>query len=127
MVDAKGLDVQVTVGWWERVRARHPNLTLRNGESLSQARMKAIDQVVLDTYFNLLHHILVSNNLLNKPAHLFNSDETGFPLCHKTGNIIIDKKQKHPYRAASPMVIYDRKGLNPDWLIGEVPGTSYGL
>jgi hypothetical protein len=101
MVDAKGLDVQVTVGWWERVRARHPNLTLRNGESLSQARMKAIDQVVLDTYFNLLHHILVSNNLLNKPAHLFNSDETGFPLCHKTGKVIIDKKQKHPYRAAS--------------------------
>lgn len=29
--------------------------------------------------------------------------------------------------AIPPMVIYDRKGLNPDWLIGEVPGTSYGL
>ena len=26
-----------------------------------------------------------------------------------------------------PFVIYNRKGLNPDWTTGEVPGTAYGL
>ena len=144
MVDAKGLDVQVTEGWWERFRARHPNLTLRKGEPLSRARMKVTDRSVLDRYYDLLYHILVSNDLLNKPAQIFNC---GIPLCHKTGKVITDKKQKHPYTVTSgdktqitvlacgnaagyaipPMVIYDRKGLNPEWLIGEVPGTAYGL
>ena len=147
MVDAKGLDVQVTEDWWERFRARHPNLTLRKGEPLSRARMKVTDRSVLDRYYDLLYHILVSNDLLNKPAQIFNCDETGIPLCHKTGKVITDKKQKHPYTVTSgdktqitvlacgneagyaipPMVIYDRKGLNPEWLIGEVPGTAYGL
>ena len=137
----------MTEGWWERFRARHPNLTLRKGEPLSRARMKVTDRSVLDRYDDLLYHILVSNDLLNKPAQIFNCDETGIPLCHKTGKVITDKKQKHPYTVTSgdktqitvlacgnaagyaipPMVIYDRKGLNPEWLIGEVPGTAYGL
>jgi hypothetical protein len=29
--------------------------------------------------------------------------------------------------AMPPMVIFDRKGLSPEWTEGKIPGTRYGL
>ena len=122
-------------------------ITSRKGESLSQVRMAASSQKVLDKYYDKLEETLKMNNILRKPGQIFNCDETGFPLDHKTGKVVTRRGQKHTYTITSGnktqitvmacvsaagyalphMVIFDRKGLNPDWTEGEVPGTRYGL
>lgn len=69
------------------------------------------------------------------------------PLSPKASKVVAPRGQKHPYQVASGdkvhitvlvcssaagntiprMVIFDRKFLNPELTIGEVPGTYYGL
>ena len=69
------------------------------------------------------------------------------PLTHKPPKVVAGVGQKHPYTVTSgdraqitvmacasasgyslpPMVIFDRKHLQPEMTMGEVPGTSSGL
>ena len=77
IVDSKGISTVVTNGWWERYVHRHPQITLRVAVPLSIARAMASDKDVLDPYFNMLEDCLNSNGIMNKPARIFNCDETG--------------------------------------------------
>ena len=147
IIDKKGIISTVTNGWWERFRGRHSNLTLRSAVPLSLARAMATDPAVVDRYFDILEESLRSNNILNKPAFIYNCDETGLPLnppCHK---VIDQRGAKNPSYVTGgdrsqitvlgcscaagftipPFVIFDRKTLNPKLTEGEVPGTLYGL
>ena len=47
IVAHKGMDVQVTGGWWESFCKRHPNLTLRAPAPLSTARAQSTDLEVV--------------------------------------------------------------------------------
>ena len=87
------------------------------------------------------------NGLTHWPGQIFNCDEIGMPLLHKPPKVVSHVGQKHPYaitsgdksnisilacsRATSycipPMVIFDRKHLQPEMTAGEVPGIFYGL
>ena len=136
-----------TDGWWKRFKLRHPTVTTRKGESLSKARMAATTQKALDKYFDQLKATLTRNGLMNKLGQIFNCDESGFPLDHKVGKIATRKGQKHTYSITSgnktqitvmacvsaagfampPMIIFDRKGLNPEWTEGEISCSRYGL
>ena len=98
-------------------------------------------------YFDLLEETLRKNKTANRPAQIFNRDETGMPLMHKPPRFIADVGQKHPYTITGsdssqinvlacanaagycipPMVIFDRKTLNPELAAGEVPGTFCSL
>ena len=138
----------VSKGWWESFQKRHPQLTLRCPETLSYARAIASSREVVDDYFDLLEETLARNDLTNKPAEIFNCDETGFPLCPEAvGKLIAVKGQKHFWVNSSsekaqitvlacasasgyvlpPMVIYDRQRLTNVLMKNEVPGTLYGL
>lgn len=84
---------------------------------------------------------------MDKPAQLYNMDETGMPLEHRAPNIIAKKgKKKVRYRstgnkaqitvvgcvnavgnAIPPMVIYAAKSFNADWCKCDIPGTGYAL
>ena len=108
--------------------------------------MQSSTPKVLDKYFGHFHETMTKNDLLNKPGQIFNYDESGFSLNPKPGYIATRKGQPHNYSVTSgrktqitvmacicaagysmpPRVIFDRKGLNPDWT-EEVPGTRYGL
>ena len=143
----RGSEAQVTKGWWDSFKLRHPHLKLRNAEALSYARAAANDTVVINKYFDLLEETLHVHGLSHRPAQVFNCDETGLPLSHKPPKVVVAAAQKHPYAITSndkaqitilacasasgysipPMVIFDRKTLKPDMTIGEVPGTFYGL
>lgn len=138
---------EVSKGWWDSFKRRHPELTLRHSEALSYARAAANNPEAIQKYFDLLQQTLQENGLTHKPAQIFNCDESGLPLTHKPPKVVAKVGQKHPYAVTSgdkaqitilacgnaagycipPMVIFDRKSLNPDWAIGEVPGTFYGL
>ena len=147
VVTCKGMHVTVTHGWWESFRRRHPDLTLRIPAALSNARALASNPNTLSRYFDLLKQTLVDNGLLDKPAQIFNIDETGMPLDPSPPQVIAVRGQKNPSAIGSgdksqitvlsccsaagyvlpPFVIFDRKSLKPELTIGEVPGTVYGL
>ena len=147
VTESKGLtNCPVSHRWWESFCKRHPHLTLRTAE-LSYARYLSTNQDIIDKYFDLLKHTLSDNKLLDRPAQIFNCDETGMPLDQTPPYIVAAKGQKHPRavvtgsrkqitvlacanaagNALSPLVIFARKALNPELTRGEVPGTMYGL
>ena len=117
---SKGIDIDVTLGWWHRFRARNPQIILRKGESLSQAWLDATNRDVVDAYYALLYNILEERQLLNKPSQIFNCDETGVPLVARTGHVIVEKGLQHPYVATSG----DKKNLT---VLACVSATAYVL
>ena len=44
--------------WWQGVRRRHPEITLRKPEKLSTVRERMLNQPVVDSYFNALEKIV---------------------------------------------------------------------
>ena len=84
---------------------------------------------------------------MNDPVHIFNCDESGFPLEHKPGKLIGMRGQKDLHTTTSgdkaqltvlacvsasgyplpPLIIFDRKRLKPELTEGQIPGTIYGL
>ena len=144
---SRGVTAEVTKGWWDSFRKKHPNLKLRQAEPLAYARAMANDREVINKYFDMLEETIQENGLTNRPAQIFNCDETGLPLTHKPPKVVAHVGQKHPYTVTSnekaqitvlacgnaagycipPMVVFDRKTLKLEMTTGEVPGTFYGL
>ena len=142
----KGMTVSVTNGWWERFSSRR-NLTLRAAVPLTYVRAMATDEETLTRYYDLLEETLKANDLIDKPACIYNCDETGMPLSPKSPKVVSEVGAKDPScvtgnsrsqitvlacanaigHALPPFVIYDRKTLNPKLTCGEVPGTLHGL
>ena len=140
---------RVSEGWWRRFLKRQSDLSLRQGDSTAHVRMDAMNQETMDHYFSLLHDTLTTHDLLDKPAQIYNVDESGVPLNPRPPKIVSAKgreTKKVRYRSSSrkgqitvvacanavgqaipPMVIYDAAKLNPAWTKDEVPGTKYGL
>lgn len=144
---SRDMNVHVTHGWWERFCFRHPEISLRTTSALSYARAKGQNEEALSSYFDILEDTFSEHKLHDKPALVFNMDETGMPLspvplkgvCKrgtKTPNSITsgDKSQITVVGCVSaaghcipPMIIWDRKTLHADMTKGELPGTIYGL
>ena len=144
---SRGLNITISSGWWDSFVRRHPNLTLRAPAPLSRARSNSSSYEVIEAYFDLLEETLYENQLSGKPGQLYNMDESGMPLDPKPPKIVHVKGVKNPLANCSgnkaqitvvgcvsaaghvlpPMVVWDRKTLNPKLTEGEVPGTIYGL
>ena len=146
IVDSKGMKKTVTRGWWQRYCQRHQNVALHTAVPLSVARAMASDPDVLDRYFRMLLDTFTANGLLHKPTQIYNCDETGMPL-GATHRRVVTRVGSHPSCinsnskqqitvlacvsaagvALPPFVIFERKTINASLIIGEVPGTLYGL
>ena len=144
---SRGVYREVTYGWWEGFRKRHPDLSLRVPSTISKARALATDRESLDRYFDLLEETIAENNLKDKPGQIYNLDETGMPLNPKSLKTIHSCGDKNPYTVTSgrksqisvlacvsasgqcipPMVIWDRKKMKMELTVGEVPGTMNGM
>ena len=96
ILNKKGIEAIVTNGWWERFKSRHPNVTTRTAVSLSMARAKASDPVVLKGYFDMLEECLKQNKIFDKPGCIFNCDETGIPLNPQCMKVIDQVGSKIP-------------------------------
>lgn len=138
---------RVTYGWWQRFRERHPNLSLRTASVLSKPRAMAMDRETLNRYFVTLEQIMRQDGFLDKPARIFNCDESGMPLSPKPPKVIAKRGVKNVSSLSGdtkaqitilacvnaaggwipPMVIFDRKSLPSAFTVGEVPNTFYGL
>ena len=143
VMSRKGRHVPVTHGWWESFL----NLSLRTASPLSYVRMVGSNPEIIFRYFDLLDQTLVDNELEKKPSQIFNLDETGMPLDPNPPRAIAGRGSKHPSAPSfgdrsqitvlvccsaagyslPPFVIFNRLTLRPEYTVGEVPGTIYGL
>jgi hypothetical protein len=98
---SRGNETSVGRGWWNRFRARHPEVTVRKGQPLSKCRMAATDRQSINEYFDLLEDTLTKNGIADKPANIFNCDETGMQLDHRAPRVVVPLTQKHPYTVTS--------------------------
>ena len=83
--------------WWQGFKKRHPEISLRKPDNLNRGRSRMNNQVVMDKFFKLLKEELESIDILNKPEHIFNADETGIDLNTRSGKVIVCKNSKHAY------------------------------
>ena len=72
-------DCHVSPGWWSRFSKRWPKLSLRKGDSFSIAQEKMTTRSVFESYFEMLKETLEKYDLTNKPAQIYNCDESGMP------------------------------------------------
>ena len=95
----------------------------------------------------MLEATLTDNGLVGKPMQVFNMDETGMPLDPNPASVIAPVESRHVSCMRSgdktnitvvachndsgsvipPLVVFDRKFLEPEYTYGEVPGTAYVL
>ena len=124
-----GIERVVTHGWWESFCHHHPDVTLRVTAPLSSSRAKSADVNVINKYFDMFQATMEEYDLLQKPCHLFNIDETGLPISPKPLKMVCRKGSKNPFCIDSggkgqitvvgcvsaagycvpPMVLYNRK------------------
>ena len=75
---------KISDGWLRRFLERQPTLSLRKGDSTATARMSAMDdRGAIENYFKVLKEVLDKHALLEKPAQIYNVDESGIPLDHR--------------------------------------------
>ena len=147
VIDKKGIDTQVSSSWLKSFASRHPELTLKTGESISRARQIGASKENLESYFDLLEQTLIDNDLIHRPCQIFNTDETGVPLDPKPLKVYGTVSQKNFYSVSSgtkaqitvlacvsaggqclpPMIIYNRKGLGDGMDDGAIPGTLFAF
>ena len=95
LCDSRNMSVHVTHGWWERFCFRHPEISLRITSALSYARAKGQNEEALSNYFDVLEETLDEHKLHDKPALIFNVDETGLPLSPSLPKGVCRKGTKH--------------------------------
>ena len=60
--------------------------------------MGANTNVGVNKYFDLLFKVLQGNNLLDKPGHIYNMDESGFQMNPRVENVIAAKGSPTVYQ-----------------------------
>ena len=138
---------KISDGWFRRFMERQPYLRLHKGDATANVRMNYVNEETMTEYFDLLKSVLMENELMESPNHIYNVDETGMPLERRPPKVVTKKGRKKvrcrtsgnksqitvigcvsaTSQAILPFVIFDAKSLNMDWRKGEIPGTTYGL
>ena len=81
---------KISDGWLRRFLERQPSLSLQKGDSTATACMEAMaDRGAIENYFKLLKDVLDEHALLEKPAQIYNVDESGIPLDHCPPHVVV--------------------------------------
>ena len=132
--------------WWYGFLRRHPKVAMRQPQALQASRASACTAEVLDKWFHEFEQFLLQHDLLDKPNCIWNCDESGFPLCPKSGKVLAPQGARNVYHITGnnkqqittlccisaaggvipPMHVYpgERFGYNP--LEGGVEGAYFG-
>ncbi|CAF4927427.1 unnamed protein product [Pieris macdunnoughi] len=63
--------------WVHMFLKRNSDISLRKSEGVSYARSQGMNKAEVNAYFEMLERILSDNDLINKPGHIYNMDESG--------------------------------------------------
>lgn len=77
--------------WFKLFLKRHPTLTMRVAQGRSIARSLGMSAAEVDPYFQMLNDTFTTLNLFDKPANIFNMDESGLQLCNKPTKVVATK------------------------------------
>lgn len=55
-------------------------MSIRKAENVSITRASVTNREDVNNFFEVLEKEMIDQNLLNKPANIYNMDETGFQL-----------------------------------------------
>ena len=83
--------------WWYAFLRRHPKLAMRQPQPLEAARAVSCTPAVLDRWFAEFEQFLLQYDLYDKPHRIWNCDESGFPLCPKTGKVLTTQGIRNVY------------------------------
>ena len=128
-------------GWLNGFMKRHPQISLRQAESLSMS----CSLEMLSRWFDDFH-IFCKNNLIDKAERLWNADESGFPLQYRSGKVLSPCESKYVYsvnnsskqqittlvcinaagQVMPPMHIFPGEQFHYNPLEGGVYGTYFG-
>ncbi|GBP59179.1 CENP-B homolog protein 2 [Eumeta japonica] len=132
--------------WIKLFLARHPNLSFRQPESLSRARIQGFTAENVKSFFDILKPEL--EKIKFNPNKIFNVDETGITTVQHTVRKILTvkgKKAVHKLSSAErgalitivtcmsasgqfipPLMVFPRKNMKAELLDGAPPGTIAG-
>ena len=88
--------------WVQSFLRRHPQISIRQSESLPTNRARGCTQKILDKWFKEFHSFLVEHGLLDKADRIYNGDECGFPLLHRSGKVMALRGARCVYSISSP-------------------------
>lgn len=76
--------------WYSGFLRRHPEIILKNAESLEKYRAQLTEEYIRCWFTELKYFLQKSNSLdiLDDPSRILNADESGFRLCPKTGKVL---------------------------------------
>lgn len=80
--------------WPHSFLRRNPQLSVRKSEGISKNRALGMTKAVVKEYFDLLEKTINETQLVGKPCHIFNMDESGLQLNNKPGEVIALKGSK---------------------------------
>lgn len=130
--------------WFSSFMRRHPELSIRKAQGISRARTEGMNRAEVKSYFTLLTEILTENDLLDKPASIWNCDEIGVQLNNEPGKVVAVKGSKDVHVVTSaekgetitvlaccsaegqflpPYCIFKGVYVKPTYLKGAPPGT----
>ena len=87
--------------WWRRLKTRSPSFSLRTPEATSSGRHLAMTRLRIAKCFSALNGVMEKADLLNKPARIWNMDETGINMTHKPGKVLAKRGSKAIYGKSS--------------------------
>ncbi len=80
--------------WFQGLKRRHPEFVLRRPEPTSLVRLRAVNPVIINNYFQALDETLSALGLHEKPDFIWNADESGFQLQHQPQMVCARKGAK---------------------------------
>lgn len=129
--------------WYYSFMKRHPELSLRQPENVSIARIRGFNSESVFHFYDILEKTVDENNL--DALRIFNIDESGFSTVQKKSPKVVALKGKHQVgniasgerginttfvccTSASgnfvpPMIIFKRLRMHPSLKVGAPPGS----
>ena len=131
--------------WWYAFLRRHPTITMRTPEPLQLARAKACTKEGIKKWYVAFEQFLQVHSV-SEPSSIWNADETGCPLCPRTGKVLCLSGTKDVYQITGssreqittlcaisasgniipPMHLFPGQRFKYNLLEGGVPGAYFG-
>lgn len=64
-------------------------MSIRKADKVSITRVNVTNREHVNTFFKVLEKGMIDQNLLNKPANIYNINETGFQLKNEAEKIVV--------------------------------------
>ena len=71
---------------------------MQKPDKLDRRRSNTAKRSVVRKHFDTLKEALLKANLLDKPEHVFNVDETGIEMNKQSGKVVVDRCIKKHYQ-----------------------------